>query len=76
MSTPRGLFELKYFFTSGYTTAEGESVSNESVRQAIAEIVKAENPRTSAQRPGYRDDVVRTRSADCASHGGRNTASN
>jgi RNA polymerase sigma-54 factor len=43
MATPRGLFELKYFFTSGYTTEEGESVSNESVRQAIAEIVGNEN---------------------------------
>jgi RNA polymerase sigma-54 factor len=43
MATPRGLFELKYFFTSGYTTAEGESVSNESVRQAIAEIVRVED---------------------------------
>ncbi len=45
MSTPRGVFEIKYFFTSGYTTSEGESVSNESVRQAIAEIVRAEDPR-------------------------------
>lgn len=45
MATPRGLFELKYFFTSGYTTSEGQSVSNESVRQSIAEIVKAEDPR-------------------------------
>ncbi len=45
MSTPRGLFELKYFFTSGYTTSEGQSVSNESVRQSIAEIVKGEDPR-------------------------------
>jgi RNA polymerase sigma-54 factor len=44
MTTPRGLFELKYFFTSGYTTAEGESVSNESVRQAIVEIVGGEEP--------------------------------
>jgi len=45
MTTPRGLFELKYFFTSGYTTAGGDSVSNESVRQAIAEIVKDEDPK-------------------------------
>lgn len=45
MSTSRGLFELKYFFTSGYTTAGGDSVSNESVRQAIAEIVKDEDPK-------------------------------
>ncbi len=45
MATPRGLFELKYFFTSGYTTDDGESVSNESVRQAIAEIVRNEDSR-------------------------------
>jgi RNA polymerase sigma-54 factor len=45
MTTPRGLFELKYFFTSGYTTDNGEAVSNESVRQAIAEIVRAEDSR-------------------------------
>jgi RNA polymerase sigma-54 factor len=43
MTTPRGLFELKYFFTSGYTTENGEAVSNESVRQAIAEIVRGED---------------------------------
>ena len=45
MQTPRGLYELKYFFTSGYTTAEGQSVSNESVRQAIAELVRIEDAR-------------------------------
>jgi RNA polymerase sigma-54 factor len=45
MATPRGLFELKYFFTSGYTTDQGEAVSNESVRQAIAEIVRSEDSR-------------------------------
>jgi len=45
LATPRGLFELKYFFTSGYTTSGGEAVSNESVRQAIGEIVRAEDSR-------------------------------
>lgn len=45
MQTPRGIYELKYFFTSGYTTSEGQSVSNESVRQAIAELVRIEDPR-------------------------------
>lgn len=54
MSTPRGLFELKYFFTSGYTTAEGQAVSNESVRQAIAEIIKSEE----AKRPFSDQDIV------------------
>ena len=55
MSTPRGLFELKYFFTSGYVTAEGESISNESVRLAIAEIVRTEDPR----HPYSDQDLVR-----------------
>jgi RNA polymerase sigma-54 factor len=45
LASPRGLFELKYFFTSGYTTNDGEAVSNESVRQAIAEIVRGEDSR-------------------------------
>jgi RNA polymerase sigma-54 factor len=45
LTSPRGLFELKYFFTSGYTTSDGEAVSNESVRQAIAEIVRCEDSR-------------------------------
>ena len=45
LTSPRGLFELKYFFTSGYTTSDGQSISNESVRQAIAEIVRAEDSR-------------------------------
>lgn len=45
MASPRGVFEMKYFFTSGYTTAEGDAVSNESVRQAISEIIKTEDTR-------------------------------
>lgn len=44
IATPQGIFELKYFFTSGYQTAEGESVSNASVRKAISEIVSKEDP--------------------------------
>jgi RNA polymerase sigma-54 factor len=45
MATPHGVFELKYFFTSGYTTEDGGTLSNESVRQAITELVKSENPK-------------------------------
>lgn len=44
MTTPRGLFELKYFFTAGYTTESGDAISNESVRQAIAEMIRLEPP--------------------------------
>jgi RNA polymerase sigma-54 factor len=45
IATPQGIFELKYFFTHGYTNSEGEAVSNESVRQAILALVRDESPR-------------------------------
>lgn len=55
IATPQGIFEIKYFFTHGYTNSEGEAVSNESVRQAIVALVKDENPR----RPHSDQDIVR-----------------
>jgi RNA polymerase sigma-54 factor len=55
IETPQGIFEIKYFFTHGYTNSEGEAVSNESVRQAIISLVKDENPR----RPCSDQEIVR-----------------
>src|SRR6266704_2673958 len=43
MATPQGVFEMKYFFTSGYQTATGDSLSNTSVKEAILDLVKHEN---------------------------------
>ena len=43
MATPQGVFEMKYFFTGGYETASGESLSNISVKEAILDLVKHEN---------------------------------
>lgn len=43
MATPQGVFDLKYFFTPGYQTAEGANMSNTSVKGTIAELVKAED---------------------------------
>src|SRR5437667_3591819 len=43
MATPQGVFEMKYFFTGGYETATGESLSNISVKKAILDLVKHEN---------------------------------
>ena len=43
MATPQGVFEMKYFFTSGYETTTGESLSNISVKEAILGLVKHEN---------------------------------
>jgi RNA polymerase sigma-54 factor len=43
MATPQGIFEMKYFFTPGYQTATGESMSNTSVKGAILDLVKHED---------------------------------
>jgi|ERR1051325_790777 RNA polymerase sigma-54 factor len=43
MQTPRGIFEMKYFFTAGIQTANGDGMSNTSVKDMIADIFKAEN---------------------------------
>ena len=42
MSTPHGVFELKYFFTTGVKTEGGEDVSNTAVKNAMSEIIKLE----------------------------------
>ena len=55
IATPQGIFEIKYFFTHGYTNSDGESVSNESVRQAILAIVRDE----SGKHPHSDQDMVR-----------------
>lgn len=44
MATPRGLFELKYFFTASIASSEGgEAHSAEAVRHRIRELICAEN---------------------------------
>ena len=45
VQTPRGLFSLKFFFSSGTTTSSGEEISSKYVKQLIQEIVESENPK-------------------------------
>jgi RNA polymerase sigma-54 factor len=45
MATSRGIFELKYFFTSSIAAANGgEAHSAEAVRHRIKQLIDAENP--------------------------------
>ena len=41
--TPRGIFELKYFFNSSVSKSDGDSVASESVKRMIADLVKVED---------------------------------
>jgi RNA polymerase sigma-54 factor len=44
MATPRGIFELKYFFTSAIQSAEGgDAHSAEAVRHRIRELIDGEH---------------------------------
>ena len=42
--TPRGVFELKYFFSPSVRMDNGEVVSNRAVRERIAAMIAAEDP--------------------------------
>lgn len=42
MATPHGVFELKFFFSHGVRTDSGEDLSNTSVKNAIADLIKTE----------------------------------
>ena len=43
MQTPRGTFDMKYFFTPGYRNADGVSVSNKTIKDTIANLVAEED---------------------------------
>jgi len=45
MLTPRGLFELKYFFSSHVGTTAGGEASSTAIRAMIKKLVANENPR-------------------------------
>ena len=44
MATPHGVFEMKYFFTPGYTTASGETLASQRVKDLVKELIDREDP--------------------------------
>lgn len=45
MHTPRGIFELKYFFSSHVSTSSGGECSSTAIRALIKKLVAVENPK-------------------------------
>lgn len=43
--TPKGLFDLKYFFSAAITTTLGESISGEAVKEILKKMIGAEDPK-------------------------------
>ena len=45
LQTPRGFFEFRYFFSSGFQAADGTAVSSRSVQEAIRHLIDGEDAR-------------------------------
>ncbi|MCB0413742.1 MAG: RNA polymerase factor sigma-54 [Bdellovibrionales bacterium] len=45
VNTPQGIFELKYFFNSGISKTDGDSLASESVKLKIKDLIGAEDPK-------------------------------
>ena len=56
MQTPQGIFEMKYFFTSGIRTASGVGMSNTSVKDMISEMINKED----SSKPLSDEEIVKT----------------
>lgn len=46
IETPQGVYEMKYFFTSGIQTASGGDISNTSIKDMVADMIKKEDTST------------------------------
>lgn len=44
LQCPRGVFEIKYFFSAGVSDNEGKGISSKSIKEFIKELVEQENP--------------------------------
>lgn len=60
VQTPKGVFELKYFFSSGLSTNRGTDISSTSIKASIKDLIEEEN----SKKP-YSDqklsDILKTR---------------
>jgi RNA polymerase sigma-54 factor len=45
MHTPRGVFELRYFFSSQVEASDGSGTSSTAIRAKIRKLIREEDPR-------------------------------
>ena len=55
METPHGVLEMKFFFTSGVKTDDGQGMSNTSIKDLVADLVKKED----TAKPFSDDQIVK-----------------
>lgn len=44
IETPYGVFDMKFFFTSGFQSESGETISNTSIKERISQLIQMEDP--------------------------------
>ena len=59
--TPQGIFELKYFFTSGIDQGDGDVISSKKIKDYIKKLIDSEN-----KRKPYTDLQIKTELLDNA----------
>jgi RNA polymerase sigma-54 factor len=45
VQTPRGIFELKYFFSNGMSSGGGEEVTSEYIKEKVRKRIESEDPK-------------------------------
>jgi len=63
IETPRGVYELRYFFSSGVGSREGTGVSSNSIKKMIKEIISGEDAKEPMSDQGIMD-ILRGRGID------------
>jgi RNA polymerase sigma-54 factor len=67
MATPRGLFEMKFFFTSAIASSEGgEAHSAESVRHKIKQLIDTETREEDVHSDDRIVEILKTAGVDIA----------
>jgi len=59
LHTPRGTFELKYFFSSGVSTEDGGSASATAIQAMLRKLIDAEDPRKPLSDQALADELQR-----------------
>jgi len=55
MQTPAGIYEMKFFFSSGLPTTQGDAIASTSVKEEIKKLISEENP----QKPLSDSEIVK-----------------
>ncbi len=57
--TPRGIFELRFFFGSGVSTSDGDAASAVSIKKYMKEVIASEDPRSPLSDQQIADSLTR-----------------